>query len=83
MALSSGLKVLQRGVDRGGFFPGQSPASSAIRYHPEDLQKALDSTVAILEHAEGIVESGVWFRADLNSHFLAPADLYPAIGTRN
>jgi len=52
-------RVLQCSLNCGALFVGNLSALCAINYNAENVQKALDSSVAILEHANRVVETTV------------------------
>jgi hypothetical protein len=89
VALPASTEVLQRGLNCGALFTGKSSALCAINYNTENVEKALDSSMAILEHANRIVETAVRLCANLNRHnissllpFLVIVVQSPTIGSQ-
>ena len=70
VAAASFAEVDERGVNRGGFLLGEGAGMGALGDVAEDSKEALDAAVAILEHAEWVVEAAVEFGADLYGHWV-------------
>lgn len=62
------IEVVKGRGDGGSLLPIESPAGGLCGDRAEDMQETLDAAVAVGEHAEGVVESAVWFCANLYGH---------------
>jgi hypothetical protein len=49
----------------------KTPALRAVNHRAENAEKLLDPSVAVFEHANGIIESTIWLRTNLNRHVLS------------
>jgi hypothetical protein len=71
MALSTCTEVLQRSLDRIALLASQPPALCAINCHAEDAEETLNPPVAVLEHANRIIETAVRLSTYLNRHSIS------------
>ena len=69
VACAAQAEVVQCRVDGRRLFGIESTAASTIRHCAENLQKVFDAAMAILQHAERVIESAVAPGSDLNGHW--------------
>ena len=65
VAFAAGAEVLERGEDGGLLFGGEGALVGSLGDQAEEVEEALDSAVAVFQHANGIVEAAVGFGAYL------------------
>src|ERR1700689_3270611 len=68
VSLAANMKILQRRFHRRTFFFREVAVLGTFRNETENIEELLDSTMAVLQHAYGVIESAVWFSTDLNCH---------------
>ena len=61
-------EVMQSGFNSATLLGVEYAAACPRGDKTEDSEEALDPAVTIFEHADGIVESAIWFCADLDRH---------------
>src|SRR5665213_1464883 len=68
VAFAPGVKILQCGLHGRPFFFGKASIARTLRDQAEDVKEALNSPVAILQHANRIIKATIWFCTYLNGH---------------
>jgi hypothetical protein len=68
VALPACTEVLQCSFNCGALLTGKTSALGAISYNAENMEEALDSSVAILEHTNRVIETTVRLCANLKCH---------------
>jgi hypothetical protein len=68
VALSAGTKILQCSPHRVALLADETPPLDAVNHDTQNAKEPFDSPVAILEHANRIIEPAVGLCTNLDSH---------------